>query len=74
MTLTQERAKRIANIQASAGYPKGKLTPINGQEPYPKPYAKIVFYGKRRVYTDEANQRWVKCNAVWWKFPDGIEL
>lgn len=74
MGLATERAKRLANMQAKAGYPKGELVRKNGQEPYPLPRIKIAFYGVRTVYTDETGQRWVKCNSIWWKFPEGIEL
>ena len=54
--------------------PTGKLKAENGQEPYPKRYAIIVGYGKRKVYTDEVGQRWVRLSREWWKFPEEIEL
>lgn len=54
--------------------PVGKLTAINGREPYPKPYAHLTHFGKRRVYTDELGQRWVYCIKQWRQFPDRVEL
>ncbi len=71
MTLTQQRAQRLANLQTCAGYPKGELKPTKGSSI--KTHAIIVKYGKRRIYRDETGQRWVKCDSVWWKFPEGIE-
>jgi hypothetical protein len=54
--------------------PQGKLKPVNNKEPYSKSYAIIVRYGKRRIYTDDNGQRWVKCNGKYWRFPEEVEL